>query len=336
MSKLLERIKELPTGDRVEISSVTDSQQEVDNAEADKGAQKLSDVADKQADAKEAPAAEQKSEKEPGPNAPKKEVEAYRQRKIKEADAEREAEKKEAESAKRERDEARRETEALKRENAEWERIATGRRATQPQQQPQPKAEAPNWDKNPRGVVENVAASVRNVEKAVNDLNANNTRREAVQYLEGLEAKFAASNPDYHAAIKWGEDRMVAKERAMNPNVDESAVREQFQINKLRAASQMHVNKHDPVKGLYDFFVADGYVKAAPATAKDDAKDDKGDRETKNFDAAKKNKKGATPLAAGGRSAGSTTTGPEDSKGLSLRQFAKLSKADKEAMYPSG
>ncbi len=177
----------------------------------------------------------------------------------------------------------------------------------------------------------------KEIKKELDAIKNNNAIRAAEDELSGLENSYRAKRPDYDEAMKYAEDLSVKRGLRMNPKASEGQLRADFKKDKLRMASQMAIAGRDPVEELYNFVLDSGYKPSVndENTAAGETQS-KADKETKNFDAVKKNKaKGASPLAAGGKSAGTSVLGPDDAKGMTLSQFAKLSPEEKKQVFPN-
>lgn len=310
---LVDKIKELPQSKTATMDEITGGGEgEHDNALTDKVVREEKKPAAKTEEVHE-------EDKEPEKDAPPAEVDAYRQRKVKKADKEKDDAKREAEEAKRDL--------ARERERADrLERIALER--AQPEKKPAEASKpAPTLETDPRGFVENVAKNTEDVQKELVALKTERIYRQAEEELADHEKGFAQKTPDYSDALKWAEDREVANEKAMNPNANEALVRRNFKAQKLQAAARAAANGRNPAEVLYQLTVNAGYQKKQ--STEEEHKPDP----AKNFDAVKKNKEKSTGLSAGGRSGASDSAGPENAKGLTLKDFAKLSKDKKDSIY---
>lgn len=337
MSALIDKMNSLPKANTVVIGG--DDRDDINNNEHDDNEPTKPSLKDEASakppkDEKPAPADKEasapKEEQEPAANATKEQREAYKQRKLKVADEEKAAAKAEAEQYKRELEEARKERE-------EWKKQAqtVANRQNQPEQPTKKPAEAnaPDISKDPVGFLAKGLDEVNNKFRAMEHQNTVNA---AMGELAELEGQYASKAPDYNDVMKHAEDSEVAKMKLLNPNANEAAIRQGFKNDKVKAAAMFIAQGKDPVDSLYNLArVGYGYQpKEKPVDPKEKAAADKKEAEKARFDAVNKNKsKSATGLSAGGSSTDTEVRGPQTTKKRTLRDFAKLTKEQKDADY---
>lgn len=274
---------------------------------------------------KAAPSSEADEDKEPPKTAPKAEKDAYKQRKLKQADEEKAAAKADAERLKQELEEARKEKEEWKKQAQRTDRPP----ATQatPVEKKDPAAE---MAKDP---VAFLAKGLDEANKRINSFENEKTTNAASAELAEMETKYKTEKAtDYDDVMKHAEDAEVAKMQIANPKLTEASIRKAFKDDKLKAAVMFLVQGRDPVEGLYQL-AKTGYG-YQPKTTPADTKTEKSEAEKKRFDAVNKNKnKSATGLSAGGHTGAVEVRGPETTKKRTLRDFASLTKEQKDADY---
>lgn len=332
MSALLDKMNSLPKAKTVEIGE-GDGLPEVDFNEQTDQTDETDAVKEpgKSEETKEIVAKEQpEEEKEPPKDAPKAERDAYKQRKIKAADEEKQAAKAETERFKKE-------LEQVRKEKEEWMKQAqtVADRAKAPQATIQ-KETQPEVDinKDPVGFL---AKKIDEVNNKFKDMEHQQTLSAAHEELIELEGKFSSEKAsDYYDVMKHAEDSEVAKMKVANPNVNEATIRKSFKEDKIKAAVRFLSQGRDPVEGLYQLAKAGyGYQpKEKHVDQKVEADKKKSEQEKIRFDAVNKNKnKSATGLSAGGSTGDVEIRGAQTTKGRTLRDFAKLTKDQKDADY---
>ena len=317
---LLSQLKELPEGKRVEIGGEDEvlkkepkevKEEIVKEEPAEKANEDTTEKANEDTKGDE-------HEPEPEKDAPKEAVEGYQRRKV----------KKYEEDAKKAREEADR----AKRELEDWKKMAQTA-VSRPVSEPVRAAvQEQKLDKNkdPIGYFDKKMQMLEENNRALQMSMAVNS---ASEELGQLESGFEKLQPDYREAMKYAEDRIVAREKILNPGMSEATIRMKFKKDKVDAAVHFLAQGKDPVRGLYELATeAYGYTKKEePAKT---AAADKREAEEKRFDSINKNKKkSGTPLAAGGSAGGNSTYGPEMAKGMTMKQFSKLSAAEKAAIF---
>lgn len=330
MSALIDKMNSLPKASSVILGGddeiVINDQQE-GASEAEPAKEQLKDQQEPAATEKPKEAAQE--DKEPPANATKEQREAYKQRKLKAADEAAASSKAEAEKYKKEAEDARKEREEWKKQAQDVARRSAP--TPDPAKQTPAKQEI-DITKDPVGYL---AKGLEDVNKRYEALEIQQTTVAAKAELAELENDFAKSNADYHDLMKHAEDTEVKKAKLFNPNANEAAIRANFQNDKIKAAVTLLANGHDPVKGLYDLTMASyNYQPKAKEPDPKLATDKKKADEKSRFDAVNKNKsKSATGLSAGGSTTETEVRGPSTTKKRTLRDFAKLTKEQKDADY---
>lgn len=313
---LIDKINELPKSKTATLDEITGGKPEEQDNELEN---KPVEEAAPEPEAKDEPA--EVEDKEPAKDAPKEEVDAYKQRKVKKADREREEAIRRAEAAEA------REKEAVARAER-MEKLALQRQeAERSKPEPEQSKKAATIDENPRGFVEGVAKDVQDVAAELKAVKLQNQRRAAEDELSTYERGFAEKTPDYADALKWAEDIEVAKAKVLNPSANEAEIRENFKMDKLRAAGMAVMNGRNPAEVLYNLTVNAGYQKKTAATEEQKADP------VKNFDAVKRNKEKSSGMSGGRSAEGEKQDGPEKAKGMTLKEFARLPKDKKDAIY---
>ncbi len=340
MAGLIEKMNSLPKANTVNIAEIVEgNKEEKDVLRTDSGTEETKqlksheDVVEKdpkdeaktanKEEPKEQPkAATSPDVEEPESTATQERKDAYKQRKIKEADKKAENLQKELDDAKREKDEWKRQAQTV----AERSKPAVPRTELE-----QPKAIDIN--KDPVGYL---AKGLDDVNKRYAAIEHEQTVNAAMSELNELESQSSSKLPDYNEVMKHAEDSEVAKMKLMNPNASEIAIRKGFKNDKVKAAAMFIAQGRDPIESIYNLArVGYGYrPKENVAESKVDKAKEKADAEKARFDAVNKNKsKSATGLSAGGSSGETELRGPSTTKKRTLKEFAQLTKQQKDADY---
>ncbi len=340
MAGLIEKMNSLPKANTVNIAEIVEgNKEEKDVLRTDSGTEETKqlksheDVVEKdpkdeaktanKEEPKEQPkAATSPDVEEPESTATQERKDAYKQRKIKEADKKAENLQKELDDAKREKDEWKRQAQTV----AERSKPAVPRTELE-----QPKDIDIN--KDPVGYLNK---GLQDVNKKYAEIQYQQTVSAAVSEFAELKNDFSKSNPDFSDVMKHAEDIEVAKFKLSNPNVPEGTIRKMFKDAEVTEAAKYIAAGKDPVKSIYEFAkVAYGYrPKENVAESKVDKAKEKADAEKARFDAVNKNKsKSATGLSAGGSSGETELRGPSTTKKRTLKEFAQLTKQQKDADY---
>lgn len=330
---LLDKIKELPQGNSIDLAAPSNNQ--IEEIDDDQGNKEIVETNAPEKEGKEEPVKPETSEedKEPAKDATQEVRDAYKQRKLKKADEDAKAAKADAEQARKEAKEAREQAEQWRKQA---EAIASRPVAPVAQQTAQPQETSIDPNKDPVGYLVN---EVNGIKKQYSTLENSLTVKAASDELSGMERAYADKAPDYNDVMKHAEDTEVKKALLINPKASEAAIRQKFKDDKVKAAVNFMVHGRDPVEGLYNYAkTAYGFQpKAQVESAEDKAareKESKDAAEKARFAAVNKNKaKGASGLSAGGSAGDTELRGPDSTKGRKLKDFARLTKAQKDADY---
>ena len=163
--------------------------------------------------------------------------------------------------------------------------------------------------------------------ETIKNLQFQMTMNSARQELSGMESEYAKANQDYYDVLNHAFEREVAKQKYLNPQLTEQAIRAQLDTEKVQLAAKFAQDGKNPVDAMYNYMVS---VYGKPQKQQTEAEKPKVD----TFEAVKKNKaKSATSLSAGGRGSSGNALTKEHANGLSLSDFARLSAEDKNKIY---
>ncbi|MDE2233464.1 MAG: hypothetical protein KGJ90_05135 [Patescibacteria group bacterium] len=341
MSKLLKKLAELPENKRAYVDEMTgdatkeqpekettDEHTASDTVEASEDSAGAGDSADQEQEENKSEEGK-KDEQEKGEikDEAKEEKEGYKQRKAK-----KEAEAKEAkERAER----AEKELEEYKRREEYWRKAAEQQKQspTVATKEEAVAADAPDPKKDPAGYI---IHELTESKKKLNQMETQQLFVSAHNELSGMESEYRKKAPDYDDVLQHAEEAEVAKGKILFPQATEAQIRQNFKNQKVQLAIRLIQAGRDPVEGIYNYAKNGyGYIpKSSPAKDADAAEATKAEIEKKRFEAVKKNKgKSATGLSAGASHGDIEERGAETTKGRTLRQFARLTKDQKDVDY---
>lgn len=187
--------------------------------------------------------------------------------------------------------------------------------------EPDMKAEPDKWVE---WTLRNGVKQTEDLKKELQNIRIERAYDAASAELTKQEQAYAKENPAYTDAVDYITTQEIARQKILNPKVNEVALRRKLDRERIQVAAHFESIGKDPVEGLYQLMLNSGYSPKEEAEEKD---------EGKNFDAVKKNKaKSATSLSAGGKT-GSVEAGPESARKLTMAEFSKLSKDQKDRIF---
>lgn len=228
------------------------------------------------------------------------------------------------------------EREYFRKQNEEMQKLLTQLVGSQSQikseENPQEKQIDPNVDPE-AWLIDNIQRGQKGqqeLSETIKQLQFQMTLNSAKQELSGMESEFAKANNDYYDVVNHAFEREVTKQKYLNPDLSEQAIRAQLETEKVQLAARFAQSGQNPVDAMYNYMVS---VYGKPQKQEPQAEKQKVD----TFEAIKKNKaKSATPLAAGGRGSSGNALTKEAAQNMSLAEFARLSAEDKSKIYNNG